>query len=118
MDKRRIYETIGIRYDDANKMKDIVAEVKDMLMHHEAIDHDQTLMVNFNAFAESSLDFFIYCFTKTTVWAEFHVIKQDVLIKILEIIAAHGAECAFPTSTVHVPDGLKLENHEPQAGQR
>jgi len=67
-------------------------------------------MVNFNAFAASSLDFFIYCFTKTTDWATFHGIKQDVLLKILGIIESHGAECAFPTSTVHLPGVAKQDD--------
>ncbi len=107
---RRIKETIGIRYDDAMKMAGIVAEVKTMLQQHEEIDENSTLIVNFNAFASSSLDFFIYCFTHTTDWIKFHEIKQDVMLKILEIIERNGAECAFPTSTVHVPEALKIEN--------
>ena len=82
--------------------------LKAMLEQHPDIDHEQTLMVNFNAFAASSLDFFIYTFTKTTVWAEYHQIKQDVLFKILTIIESRGAEVAFPTSTIHVPDGMRL----------
>lgn len=108
MTNRRIYETIGVRYSDAEKMKAIVADVKSMLQRHDAIDTTKTLMVNFNDFAASSLDFFIYCFTKTTDWVEFHQIKQDVLIKILDIIESHSAQCAFPTSTVHLPDALKI----------
>lgn len=111
MTNRRIYETIGVRYDDAAKLPVIVEEVEAMLKAHPDIDHDQTLMVNFNAFASSSLDFFVYTFTKTTVWAEFHQIKQDVLFKILSIIESHGAECAFPTSTIHIPDGLSVEQN-------
>ena len=102
MTNRRIYETIGIRYDDAAKMQDIVNDVIDMLKSHEEIDTSQTLIVNFNEFAPSSLDFFVYTFTKTTNWARFHEIKQDVLLKILKIIEGHGAEIAFPTSTLHV----------------
>ncbi|MDH3644758.1 MAG: mechanosensitive ion channel family protein, partial [Gammaproteobacteria bacterium] len=47
-------------------------------------------------------DFFVYTFTKTTVWAEFHAIKQDVLFRIAKIIEGHGAEVAFPTQTVHL----------------
>jgi len=102
MQNRRIYETVGIRYDDAAQMRNIVEDVTTMLMEHESIDQDRTLMVNFNAFASSSLDFFIYCFTRTVVWAEYHAIKQDVLLKTLDIIEGHGAQCAFPTSTVHL----------------
>ena len=74
-------------------------------------------MVNFVEFGPSSLDFFIYTFTKTTVWAEFHAIKQDVLFKIADIIAGHGAEIAFPTSTVHVPEGIELKGNAAPAGQ-
>ena len=102
MSNRRIKETIGIRYDDADKMAVIINDVEAMLKSHSAIDHRQMLMVNFNAFAASSLDFFIYTFTKTTDWAEYHKIKQDVLLKVLAVVASHGAECAFPTSTVHL----------------
>ena len=102
MTNRRIYETIGIRYDDAGKMDVIVNDVIEMLKGHEAIDTSQTLIVNFNSFAPSSLDFFVYTFTKTTDWVKFHQIKQDVLLKILNIIEGHGAEMAFPTSTLHV----------------
>ncbi|MBL6812198.1 MAG: mechanosensitive ion channel family protein [Luminiphilus sp.] len=97
---RRIYETIGIRYDDAAAMEQIVAEVKEMLVAHDDIDKGKTLMVNFVAFGASSLDFFIYCFTRTTDWATYHGVKQDVLVKILKIIEGQGAEVAFPTRTV------------------
>lgn len=110
MTHRRIFETIGVRYDDASHMESIVVDVKRMLTEHEAIDSNNTLMVNFNAFGKSSLDFFIYCFTHTTNWAEFHVIKQDVLLKILAIIDQHGAECAFPTQTLHVADLANIDS--------
>jgi MscS family membrane protein len=102
MTNRRIYETVGIRYDDVAKMESIINEVKLMLNEHEDIDTRQTLIVNFNEFASSSLDFFVYTFTKTTNWIKFHEIKQDVMLKIINIIEKHGAECAFPTSTIHI----------------
>lgn len=108
MQNRRIYETIGIRYDDIDKMDAITTGVRQMLLEHPAIDTRQTLMVNFTAFDASSINFFVYCFTKTTVWTDFHEIKQDVLLKISQVIASHGAEIAFPTTTVHMPDGLSL----------
>lgn len=103
---RRIYETIGIRYEDAARMGAIVKRVKEMLSSHPEIDANQTLIVNFNSFAPSSLDFFVYTLTKTTNWVRFHEVKQDVLLKILNIIGEEGAECAFPTSTVHLKNNL------------
>ncbi|HIF50072.1 MAG TPA: mechanosensitive ion channel family protein [Thiotrichaceae bacterium] len=110
MTNRRIKETIGIRYDDVSKMKDIISDVKKMLKEHDEIDANQTLIVNFNEFAPSSLDFFIYTFTKTTNWIKFHEVKQDVLLKVIGIVESHGAECAFPTSTLHIPQEVQLSN--------
>ena len=108
MSNRRIYETIGIRYDDAGKMEKIITEVKKMIRTHPEIDSDQTLIVNFNKFAASSLDFFVYTFTKTREWVKYHEIKQDVMLKIIRIIEDNGAECAFPTSTIHISDGVNF----------
>jgi MscS family membrane protein len=102
MRNRRIYETIGLRYEDAPMMQQIVEDVKGMLEDDPEIDTSRTLMVNFNAYAPSSLDFFIYTFSKTTDWVEFHGVKQKILLKVLEIITGHGAEIAFPTSTLHL----------------
>ena len=102
MSNRRIYETIGIRYEDIAALPAIVEEVEAMLRGHPAIDQSRTLMVNFVSFGPSSLDFFVYTFTKTTVWTEFHAIKQEILFKIAEIISARGAEIAFPTRTLHL----------------
>ncbi|MCF6234768.1 MAG: mechanosensitive ion channel family protein [Gammaproteobacteria bacterium] len=112
MTNRRIKETIGIRYADANKMNSIISAVKEMLKNHPEIDQKQTLIVNFNSFAPSSLDFFIYTFTRTTDWIKFHEIKQDVLLKICDIIESHGGEIAFPTTTIHLPASVDLPKNE------
>ena len=102
MTHRRINETIGVRYDDSKQLPAIISDVKEMLFNHPEIDNTQSLMVNFNQFAASSLDFFIYTFTKTTNWMKYHEVKQDILFKITEIVEQHGAEMAFPTSTIHL----------------
>lgn len=112
---RRIYETIGLRYDDAAVVGPIVNDVKSMLESHPEIDANQTLIVNFNAYGPSSLDFFVYTFTKTTDWVYFHEVKQDVLLKILEIVAQHGADVAYPTSTVKISEPVHIEDSRPQA---
>ncbi|HEX6928195.1 MAG TPA: mechanosensitive ion channel family protein [Gammaproteobacteria bacterium] len=114
---RRINETIGIRYDDFGKVEAIVDDVRDMLKSHEGIAQELTLMVNFDTYAESSLNFFIYTFTRTRDWAEYHGVKQDVLLRIGNIIERHGAEIAFPTRTLLMPDGLRIEGATNRDGE-
>ncbi len=102
MTNRRIYEYVGIRYSDANKMSTIVDDIRLMLVEDKDIDQSKTIIVNFDKFSSSSLDFYIYCFCKTTNWVEYTNIKERILLNTLQIIESHDAECAFPTSTIHL----------------
>ena len=103
---RRIYETIGLRYTDVEKMPLILAKVKTMLEEHGDIDQKQILMVNFVTFGASAVEFFVYTFTETTDWQTYHRVKEDVLLKIAAIVEEQGAQIAFPTQTVH----LQMQN--------
>ena len=109
MFNRRISETVGIRYADVSLMETIVEDIRDMLENHEDIDNKQTLIVNFLTFNASSLDIMIYTFTKTVDWITFHQVKQNVLLKISQIIESHGAEVAFPTRTLHMVDNARVD---------
>lgn len=102
MYNRRIKERIGIRYDDIGKMNEIVQDIRSMLQNHPEIDQNQHLLVHFISYGASSLEIEIYCFCKTTVWKEWLEIQQGVFLKIAEIVNSHGAEFAFPTSTLHI----------------
>ena len=75
---------------------------KDILATHPEIDEQQTLMVQFDAFNASSVDFFIYCMTHTVNWQHYHEVKQDVLLKIHWIVEKNGAQIAYPTRTLKV----------------
>ena len=106
---RRIYETIGLRYDDIGNLEPVLIDIRDMLSHHTEVDQSQIIMVNFLNFGASSLDFFVYCFTKTTDWATYHQVKESVLLQIAEIIEKNKAEIAFPTQTIDVKSFSGLE---------
>ncbi|RMH17226.1 MAG: mechanosensitive ion channel family protein [Gammaproteobacteria bacterium] len=106
MTHRRIHETLGLRYQDIDALPAILADVKKMLTEHDGIDENNTFIVNFNRYGQSSLDFFIYVMTHTTDWATYHEVKEDVLLKCYEIIRQHGADIAFPTTTLDPSDNL------------
>jgi MscS family membrane protein len=97
---RRIKETIGLRYADMTKVKTILKEIETMLKTHPDIDNEKIIMVNLNQFSAYSVDFFIYLFTKTKDWVTYHKIKEDVLLKVSDIIEKNEAEIAFPTTQI------------------
>ncbi len=106
---RRIKTTVGIRYEDAAKIKDIVKDVESMLKNHPEIDLKRAFFVNLINFGPSSLEFLIYTFTKTTEWLNFQEVKQDIFLKVIDIIHKHGAQFAYPTTTLHVPNNVTLK---------
>ncbi|MCW7551990.1 mechanosensitive ion channel family protein [Endozoicomonas gorgoniicola] len=109
MENRRIKEAIGLRYRDSRLLAPLLAEIRSYLQEHNEIDQSKIIMVNFNQFGASSLDCFIYCFTRTTDWAEFHMIKERVLLDIMAIIHHQGGDIAFPTRTLDLPEPLSSE---------
>jgi MscS family membrane protein len=112
MTNRRIYEVVGLRYQDLEQMEAITDEVREMLTGHDEIDEKQTLMVHFDAFNSSSVDFFIYCMTHTVNWQRYHRVKQDVLLKIGGIVLRHGASIAYPTRTLDMNSSPELAGLE------
>ena len=113
MTHRRIREVIGLRYDDLGKMSALIDEVKAMLVNHPEIDTEHAVVVAFDQFADSSLNFFIQVFIKTTELARFHTVKQDILLTISGIITKHGAEIAYPTRTLYL-NQTPANNHAQQ----
>lgn len=117
MPKRRIKLTVGVTYDTTTEqMKQAVESIRHMLQEHPAIQQDFWL-VNFNEFGASSLDIMVYCFTHTTVWADYLDARQDVCLKIMEILEQQGLEIAFPSRTIYLKED-ELAPPEPVFNQR
>ncbi|MEQ9115430.1 MAG: mechanosensitive ion channel family protein [Rickettsiales bacterium] len=100
MTHRRIRNIIGVRYSDVKALPKITEQVKQMLINHPEIDTNQTLIVHFEEFADWSVNFLVYTFTYTTNWIKFYEVRQDVMMKISDIISKNKASIAFPTNTL------------------
>ncbi|MFH1844957.1 MAG: mechanosensitive ion channel family protein [bacterium] len=105
MPKRRIKMTVGVTYDSTpDQMRQAVARIEQYLKDHDGIDQE-FMLVKFTEFNDSSLDIFVYCFTKTTDWTRHLELRQEVNLAIMDILAALGMGIAFPTRTVHLAGG-------------
>lgn len=113
MTNRRITATVGLRYEDADKVSGVVEDIRKMLKNNPKIDQTQDLLVFFNAFADSSLNIMVYCFTKTTHWAEWLNIQQDVYLQVIKIVEAHQADFAYPTQTLFVNKDAAMAEQSP-----
>ena len=110
---RRIKMRVGLTYSTSREsMQKILQDIKNMLKNHPGIDQNATMLVNFDRFEDSSLSIFIYTFTNTAVWAEYMKIREDVHLKIMEIIERYeDSDFAFPSQSLYVeklPESKKL----------
>jgi len=100
---RRIKMHIGLTYStNSAQIRKIMAEIKEMLKGHEGISQSDSLMVNFDTFGDSSLNIFIYTFTKTANWAKYLEIREDVNLQIMKIVEDNGSSFAFPSQSIYV----------------
>lgn len=105
MPKRRIKFTLGVTYSTSpDQMRELVRRIEESLRTNGDI-HQEFLMVKFTAFGASSLDLLVYCFTVTTDWVRHLQARQDVQLKVMDIVEELGLEIAFPTQTIHLADG-------------
>ncbi|MBU9710261.1 mechanosensitive ion channel family protein [Evansella tamaricis] len=102
MGKRQITFNLGVTYSTPKeKVERCVKRIDSMLRNHEDI-HQELIMVRFNAFNSSSLDIFLYFFTKTTAWVEFLKVREDINLKIMEVLEEEGVSVAFPSRSIYM----------------
>lgn len=102
MGKRRVSFHLGVTYTTPKKtLEKCVKRIEEILRNHPEVD-DDLIFVRFDGFNNSSLDIFLYFFTKTIVWGEYLSIKEDVNFKIMEILEQEGVSVAFPSRSIYI----------------
>lgn len=105
MGKRQITFRLGVTYTTPKeKVERCVQRIDEMLRNHDEI-HQETIMVRFESFNDSSLDIFLYFFTETTAWAEFLRVRENVNFRIMAILEEEGVSVAFPSRSIYVENG-------------
>jgi MscS family membrane protein len=103
LEKRRLNMTLGLAYNSApDQVLSVVQAIREMLQDHEKVQPD-SVIVQFSDFnATGSLDMILICFMNTPAWGDFQAAKQDINLKIMDILAERGVELAQPSRTILV----------------
>ena len=100
---RRIKMTIGLTYDTPRStIEAIVSDLRVLLDHHPDIAQNETKLVNFRDFNASDLGILIYAFAIRSEWKTYLEIREDLNLKIMEIVERHGASFAFPSQSLYI----------------
>jgi MscS family membrane protein len=113
-DMMLITATLGLRYETVNdQLRHVLVKFREMLHAHPKI-HSDTVRVRFAGFGQSSLDIDVRVYALTRDWNEFFAIREDVLLRMSDIVTASGSGFAFPSQTLYMgrDNGLDPERRE------
>lgn len=116
-DYRSIEEYIHVPLQYVDKVAGIVRDVNRMLEQHPEMAHANAYHVfSLDSYGEYALRFILFAWIKSTTYLGYEQGKQDMLLKIADIVRQHGAELALPTSRTLVSGALQRPaTPQPQA---
>ena len=101
--------TFGLEYGlSAAKLREAIEIIERVLRNHELVD-DEDARARFADFGASSLDIEVWSYITVSDYAESRLIRQELLLEILDGLESAGMAMAFPTRMVHLY-GTNSEN--------
>jgi MscS family membrane protein len=110
--QRNLYKTtLGLRYEtSAEQLRYVLIKLREMLLGHPKVSED-TLHVRFDGFGAYSLDVEVFTYIRTRDWLTYRAIREDINLRIMDIVLEAGTGFAFPSQTVYLgrDSGLDAE---------
>jgi MscS family membrane protein len=113
-DRILIRTVIGVRCETSSEqLRYLLVKIREMLLGHPRIDPDSA-RARFVGFGASSPDIEVFAYVMTTGGAEFLGIREDVYLRVMDIVEQSGTGFAFPSQTLYFArdDGLDTERTE------
>ena len=99
----KISWVINLQYNTTvEQLKTIRNEIEDYIKKNEDYKQELGYAIRVDKFANSSIDMYIRCFTKTDDWNEWLVVKERLVISIKQIVEKNKASFAFPSQSIYV----------------
>ncbi len=109
--------SIGLRYETTpDQLRHVAARIRKLLIQHSKVLPDPA-RVRLSAFGDSAFVLDVFAFVRATDWDEFLAIREDLNLRIAEIVRQSGTGFAFPSRTVYFSrdggvDGARTEAAE------
>ena len=101
---RRIRWLIGLEYRTTiDQLKNIRSGISELIEKENDFAKNENVgfYVRIDSFSDSSIDMLVQAFTVTNDWGEFLKIKENLAVKIIEIVEKNKAGFAFPSQSIY-----------------
>lgn len=116
-DRALIKSVIGVRYETSpEQLRYLLVRIRELLLSYPCI-HPDSARARFIGFGPSSLDIEVFAYVKTGNGADFLGIREDIFLRIMEIVAQSGTGFAFPSQTLYFGRDEGLNPNHTQAAE-
>jgi MscS family membrane protein len=101
-DRMLIQAVIGLRYETTpEQLRYVLVRIRELLLGHPRVYPDP-VRVRFVGFGASSLDVEVFAYVMTRDWGEVLGIREDILLRVMDIVEQAGTGIAFPSQTLYL----------------
>ena len=101
-DQMLIQTVVGLRYETTpEQLRYVLVKLREMLLGHPRV-HPDPARARFIGFGDCSLNIEVFAYVMTTDWGEFLGIREDILLRAMDIVEQSGASIAFPSRTLYL----------------
>jgi MscS family membrane protein len=116
-DRMLLETTLGLRYEtSAEQLRHVTVKLREMLRAHPKVLPDP-FRVRFVGFGAYSLDLEVFCYVDTPDIGEFLAVKEDLLLRTIDVVEASGTCFAFPSSTTYLARDGGLDGQRARAAE-
>ena len=117
-DKILFNPVLAIRYETSgDQLRYLLAEIRRMLYGHPKVESDSA-SIRFANFDSSALRLEISSFVLTRDSNEFIAIREDLLLRIMDIVEKSGSGFAFPSQTLYFSRDSGLDKEKASAAEQ
>jgi MscS family membrane protein len=114
-DRFRLLAVLGVRYETRpDQLRRLVETIGAALAAHPKVAPDP-LRVRFVGFGASSLEIEVLAFVVTQDVNEFYSVREELLLRIMDLVAEAGTSFAFPSQTLYLGRDALAERESPFA---
>jgi len=116
-DRIRLITTLGLRYETTpDQLRHVIAGLRGILLAHPKVLPDP-LRVRLVGFGAYSIDLEMFAYVNTKDFNEFLAVREDIFLRVMDVIAASGSGFAFPSSTTYFTRDTGLDETKRTAAE-
>jgi MscS family membrane protein len=109
--------TVGLRYETSpDQLRYVLIETRKLLYAHPRLEREPS-RIRFVGLGAHSLDLEVFAYVSTASYDEFLAVREDLYLRIMDLVAQSGTGFAFPSSTTYVARDHGLDPEKRHAAE-